>query len=62
MRIEDESDGSAIEAEIRHGAMILCAEQDDPEGGVGAIVRVHFMPTKRQAEELAALLVQWAHT
>jgi hypothetical protein len=61
LRLED-SDDSAIEAEIVHGMMILKAEQEDAENGPGAFIRVHFMPSKAQAASLAAMLSRWAET
>ena len=62
LRLEDPDDSSSLEAEIRHGMMILKMEQDDPQGGIGAVVRTHFLPTKTQAASLAATLSQWAKT
>lgn len=58
-------DGSEVDGllvKVVRGQLIVTIEQDDPEGGIGALIKTSFMPTKGQAETMASVIYQWAAT
>ena len=58
--IDPDDDAALLDAEVVHRACIIKIEQDDWQGGPGAIVRATFLPTKAQAAMLAVFLDQFA--